>query len=71
MSLGSWQYRTEYSVSKTELSLQDLAVNLDEITELQDSSVFKLQPGKLVPEKSDENLVYGIYILMDFDLTVI
>ena len=32
-----------------ELFLQDLAINLDEITELQDSSVFKMENFGLVP----------------------
>ena len=47
-SLGDWQTRTVYKVVQTELALQDLAFNLDEITELQDSSVFTLQRGQTV-----------------------
>ena len=47
-SLGDWQTRTDYKVVQTELALQDLAFNLDEITELQDSSVFTLQRGRTV-----------------------
>ena len=43
--LGEWKSRVSYKIAKTELYLQDLPVNLDEITELQDSSVFNLQQG--------------------------
>ena len=43
--LGNWQSYQLLSVSKTELSLQDLAIDLDELTELQDSSVFRLKEG--------------------------
>ena len=41
--LGSWQHLIEYRIQRTELQLQDLAIDLDEVTELQDSSVFSLK----------------------------
>ena len=71
IKLGSWQHRTEYLISMSELSLQDLSVNFDELTELQDSSVFKLQRGSLVPNKNESNLVQGNVIMINMDLTVI
>ena len=40
--LGHWQNKIRYEISKAELSSQDLAINLDELTELQDSSIFNL-----------------------------
>ena len=33
VTIGQWRNRISYFVIKTELSLQDLPVNLDEITE--------------------------------------
>ena len=33
ISVGSWQHRTHYQISLTELSLQDLAVNFNDYTE--------------------------------------
>ena len=33
VTIGQWRNRISYFVTKTELSLQDLAVNFDEITE--------------------------------------
>ena len=44
--LGNCQSYQLLSVSKTELSLQDLAIDLDELTELQDSSAFSLERGE-------------------------
>ena len=52
---------------KTELSLQDLPVNLDEITDLQDSSVFRLHRGNLVYQKSNYDLIQGVMIEMSLD----
>ena len=48
-------------------------MNLDYITELEDSSPFKLKQENLVPfrEKNDKNLVQGILINMSYDKTVI
>ena len=41
------QMQFPFVVSKTDLQLQDLAVNLDDVTLLQDSSVFRLD--QLIP----------------------
>ena len=46
--------RKIFEVSQTELSLQDLAFNLDEVTELKDSSVFRLRELETVPSQFDE-----------------
>ena len=32
--LGEWHTRSIYEINKTELSLQDLAINMDQLTEL-------------------------------------
>ena len=50
--LGSWQSRKIFEIAQTELSLQDLAFDLDEVTELYDSRVFRLSEGELAPFKS-------------------
>lgn len=42
MNIGDWQISYDFEVQKTELSLQDLPVNFDQITELKDSKSFKL-----------------------------
>ena len=55
--LGAWRSRQVYEVSTTELALQDLAINIDEITELQDSSVFELKPTITVPYPLEKDLV--------------
>ena len=43
--LGDWQSRQFFEISRTQLALQDLVFNLDEVTELEDSSVFRLSKG--------------------------
>ena len=48
--MGDGNDRVEYKVSQTELALQDLAFNLDEVTEMQDSSVFRLARGRAVKD---------------------
>ena len=71
IAIGQWRNRLSFFVSKTDLSLQDLAVNLDEITELQDSSVFTLERGSVRPYYRDTDLVEGIRIWMNLNLTAI
>ena len=41
--LANWQNRKIFEISQTELALQDLAFNFDEVTELRDSSLFQLK----------------------------
>ena len=60
--LGQWQTRQVFEVSKAELELQDLAMNMDEITELQDSSVFGLKPTIHITSWLEKDLIQGIII---------
>ena len=56
-ALGNWKTRTLIQVQKSELELQDLPVDFDEITALHDSSVFRLIPVENVPNKNKEGLI--------------
>ena len=69
--MGSWQHRFQFYVQKTELSLQDLSIDLDELTELSDSSLFTVRPASLMPYGFDDQVIQGIQIMMDLDLRVI
>ena len=71
VTLGLWQTRQIFEVSKTELVLQDLAINLDDITGLEDSSTFRLQQGNLIPFVNEQDLLVGVRILMDFNQKVV
>ena len=59
---GDWQSRTMFEISKTELGLQDLAVNLDELTGLDDDTVFRLKQNDRIPFKNEKDLVQGVMI---------
>ena len=59
---GDWQSRTMFEISKTELGLQDLAVNLDELTGLDDDTVFRLKQNDRIPFKNEKDLVQGAMI---------
>lgn len=41
-NVGNWGTRVQYLVTKTEVFLQDIMVNLDELTELEDATVFEV-----------------------------
>ena len=59
-----------FEVSKTDLNLQDLAINLDEITELQNSSVFQLNRVENRPYEYDgAPFIAGIDIQNNLALT--
>ena len=58
--LGSWKTREQLEIHLTELSLQDLSVDLDEVTERKNSSVFKLKKGRVEPENDFRNLIQGV-----------
>ena len=60
MDLGAWKYRSVFEISQTELALQDLAINIDELTELQDASVFRLKRGTKTPALNDDDLIEGV-----------
>ena len=68
--LGAWQNRQSFEIRQSQLTLQDLALNLDEVTELQDSSVFRLVLGFEYPS-FDPTLVGGISIGLSMDVTLI
>ena len=55
---------------QTELSLQDLAINLDEVTELQDSSVFSLKRGD-VSHTNKKSVLFAIQLEIDYDKILI
>ena len=51
--------------------MQDLVVDFDEITQLQDSRVFSLERGGLIPYMEEDDLVQGIQIEVNANLTLI
>ena len=51
-----------FEISKTDLGLQDLAVNLDELTGLEDETVFRLKRDQRIPFRYEKDLVQGIMI---------
>lgn len=56
-----------YHVKRTELILQDLHVNFDELTELQDSSVFKLEKTFVRPFERIPETVMALSIELELD----
>ena len=60
--LGSWQNRKIFEISQTELALQDLAINMDEVTEMQDSSLFQLKEVGSIKTVSRKDLLEGVTI---------
>ena len=50
----------KFLISRTELYLQDLPINLDDVTELQDSSVFRINRDIAIIDKFQTDLVVGI-----------
>ena len=71
IKMGEWKQRYAYSIQQQELLLQDLVVNLDELTLLKDSRVFKLERQSLVPFKEEKDLVQGVQIDLDANLIVV
>ena len=60
-----------YKVSTTQLFLQDEAINLDELTELEDTSVFTLDQLPLKPYEHDLYTQVDITVEMNLDQKVI
>ena len=60
--LGLWQTRQYFTVSKTKLELQDLAIDLDDLTVLEDTSIFRLSPTRILPALWEDDLLGGIRI---------
>ena len=56
-NVGDWQQRFEYKIVKTELHLQDLLVNMDDLTKLENASVFRVKKGNSVPFMYDHKLL--------------
>ena len=44
---------------------------MNELTELTDSSIFRIEPSYFYPSYLEKDLVQGIFIEMNMDLTVI
>ena len=60
-----------YRAYMSELSLQDELIDLDEITELSDSSVFEFQSLALRIEEKTEEMIIQISFEVDLDLKVL
>ena len=58
-------------VSKTRLSLQDLPLNLDNLTEIEDESVFKLERLSPRPKENVANLMVDLTFELNLDLRVV
>ena len=55
-----------FQVSTTELFLQDFkSINLDDITELSDSSIFKLEQKPVMPYEKDDIVQMDITVEMN------
>lgn len=61
------QQNLTYQIQKTRLQLQDLMIDLDQITELEDSSVFSMekQPIEFVDKGPELVLMFSIQMQMD------
>lgn len=58
-------------LARTKLELQDLPVNLDEITQLSDPGLFKLESSSVSFKPHEPDLIQGIEVSMSRDLVVI
>ena len=58
-------------MTQSELELQDLIINANDVTLLNDSSVFNLEKKPTIPYLEESTLLQGIQIDMDPDLTII
>lgn len=56
-----------FKVTRTFLNLQDVPINLDDITALKDSSVFVFEPLKNRPYELEDTFVAGISVEMNLD----
>jgi len=62
------QQTIPFIVSTTELFLQDVkAISLDDLTELSNDSVFKLEPKPLMPYEKDAVVQMDISIMMNLN----
>ena len=65
------QQITPFQISSTRLLLQDEAINLDELTELEDASIFKLDLMPMKPQEKDYNVQMDISIEMNLSQRVV
>ena len=56
-NIGFWQSRQIFHLTQTKLILQDLVLELDEMTVLQNSSVFDVKPGSFAPFYLEKDLI--------------
>ena len=69
--MTSSQVEVPYSIQKTEIELQDGYINLDELTVLEDSSLFTLNKQQTRAFEKKENTVMAISFELDSDLSKI
>ena len=65
------QLEFPYKLSKSKLSLQDLLIDLDEVTELTSSSIFEFKSDAVRAEERYPELIVGLSFEVDLDQTVI
>ena len=65
------QQTTPFKVLTTQLYLQDMFINLDDLTELQDESIFKLEMLPLKPYEKDYNVQMDITVEMNLNQVII
>ena len=65
---SSYKQTQPFSVIKTELELQDEYLDLDEITRLEDASIFSLKALPARPYNFDDDISQNISIEMNLDL---
>ena len=66
------QFEQPYSVKKTRLQLQDLHIDLDQLTELEDSSIFKFEklPPQIINNRQEVMQMVSFEMNMDMDSVV-
>ena len=55
----------------SKLSLQDLLIDLDEITELKSDSIFEFRPQATRADERNTKLIMGLSFEVDLDLRVV
>ena len=65
------QETTPFKVLQTKLELQDYIINMDELTEIEDFSPFKVEEMSKMPYEKDDFTRQDVTIEMNLDLRVI
>ena len=60
-----------FLVRQTKLNLQDMAIDLDEVTELESTQIFSVDAQGVVPEERYEEVIASFSIGVDLDQRVI